>query len=140
MRAHLEVERTAMATGSPGLDALTKGFEATGRWALANRALAQLLFWRPVPHFEPTPEAMEPSEEMIKLQRGCLADAVQAGELGVSGDSDEAHYVVAILIKGVLTQAFANEPDLPWGEGRFTPVFPKLMQTLPALYPVTSPE
>ena len=36
---------------------------------------------------------------------------------------------------GVLTQAFANEPGLPWGEGRFTPVFAKLMELLPALYP-----
>ena len=31
--------------------------------------------------------------------------------------------------------AFANEPGLSWGEGRFTPVFPKLMELLPALYP-----
>jgi hypothetical protein len=42
---------------------------------------------------------------------------------------------VSTIISGVLTQAFANEPDLPWGEGRFTPVFPRLMQLLPALYP-----
>ncbi|OWY59875.1 TetR family transcriptional regulator, partial [cyanobacterium TDX16] len=95
----------------------------------------QLLFWRPVPGFEPTARAMEPSIAMVAQQRQALVDAVAAGELGPEGDSDEALYVAAILIKGVLTQAFANEPDLPWGEGRFTPVFPKLMQVLPALYP-----
>ena len=36
---------------------------------------------------------------------------------------------------GVLSQAMANEPELPWGEGRFTPAFPKLMQLLVAIYP-----
>src|SRR5437763_14876755 len=48
-RANLDVMRAAMADARPGLDALTKGLEAAGRWSLANRALAQLLFWRPVP-------------------------------------------------------------------------------------------
>jgi AcrR family transcriptional regulator len=139
MRAHLDVQRAAMAGAEPGLDALTKGLEATGRWTLANRALAQLLFWRPVPRFEPTPESMEPSFEMLRLQRAALTDAVHNGELGSEGDSDEAHFIVAILIKGVLTQALANEPELPWGEGRFTPMFPKLMQMLPALYPPSPP-
>jgi hypothetical protein len=55
--------------------------------------------------------------------------------LGPEADSDEAVYLVSTLITGVLSQAFANEPDVPWGKGRFTPVFPKLMQLLPAVYP-----
>ena len=55
---HLDVLRSAMATAAPGLGALTAGLEASGRWLLANRAVAELLFWRPVPKFEPSPEAM----------------------------------------------------------------------------------
>jgi AcrR family transcriptional regulator len=134
-RANLEVMRAAMADARPGLDALTQGLEASGRWSLANRALAQLLFWRPVPSFEPTSDSMKPSEEMVALQRAALAEAVRAGELGPDADSDDALYLVSTLISGVLSQAFANEPGLSWGEGRFTPVFPKLMELLPALYP-----
>ena len=72
---------------------------------------------------------------MVALQRAVLADAVRAGELGPDADSDDALYLVSTLISGVLTQAFANEPGLSWGEGRFTPVFPMLMGLLPALYP-----
>jgi len=136
--ANLDVMRGAMRDARPGLDALTKGLEASGRWSLANRALAQLLFWRPVPSFEPTPEGMEPSQEMVALQRAALADAVRAGELGPDADSDDALYLVSTLISGVITQAFANEPGLSWGKGCFTPVFPKLMQLLPALYPPRS--
>jgi AcrR family transcriptional regulator len=134
-RANLAVLQDAMAAARPGLDALTKGLEASGRWAIANRALAQLMWSRPVPSFEPTPESMAPSEEMVELQRRALADAVRAGELGPGADSIDAVYLVSILIAGALQQAFANEPDLPWGEGRFTPQFAGAMGVLPALYP-----
>lgn len=94
-----------------------------------------MLFWRPVPSFEPSVEAMAPSLEMVSIQRRALADAVRAHELGADADSDEAVYLVSTLITGVLSQTFANEPDVPWGEGRFTPLFPKLMQLLTAVYP-----
>lgn len=62
---HLEVIREAMAGAEPGLEALTVGLEASGRWALANRAIAQLMFWRPVPSFEPSTEAFASSVEMV---------------------------------------------------------------------------
>ncbi len=118
-----------------GLDALTAGLEASGRWALANRAVAELLFWRPVPSFHPSEEAFAPSVEMVELQRRALADAVVAGQLGPDANNEDAVYVVSTLIVGVLSQAFANEPDLPWGEGRFTPTFTRLMRLLPAVFP-----
>lgn len=132
---HLAVLRTGMAAAEPGLDALAAGLEASGRWALANRALAQLLFWRPVPSFEPSAEAFAPSVEMVALQRAALSQAVTSGQLGADADSDETIYLVSTLIVGVLSQAMANEPDLPWGEGRFTPLFPRLMGLLVAAYP-----
>jgi AcrR family transcriptional regulator len=133
---HLEVMRQAMTDSEPGLAALTAGLEASGRWALANRAKAQLMFWRPVPSFEPSAEAFAPSVEMAALQRSAMADAVATGQLGPEADSDEAVYLVSTLIVGVLSQAMANEPDLDWGKGRFTPAFPKLMKLLVAAYPI----
>src|SRR3954464_7558943 len=60
---NLAVLREAMAQGQAGLDALTTGLEASGRWVLDNQALAQLLFWRPVPNFEPSAEAFAPSKQ-----------------------------------------------------------------------------
>jgi hypothetical protein len=123
-----------MTRGKPGLDSLTTGLEASGRWVLHNQALAQLLFWRPVPNFEPSPEAFAPSEEIANIQRHAIADAVAAGQLGPEALED-AGFMVSILIKGVLTQAMANEPHLEWGEGRYTPIFPRLMKLLPAAYP-----
>ena len=78
--------------------------------------------------------------EMVALQRAALADAVAAGQLGPEADSDEAVFLVSTLITGVLSQAMANEPDLEWGQGRFTPTFPKLMSLFAAAYPVSPPE
>lgn len=136
-QAHLDAVRTAMARAEPGIEALAAGVDASGRWCLANPATAQLLFWRPVPGFEPTPEAMAPSVEMVGLQRRALADAAAAGQLGPGADSDEALWVTSVLVSGVIGQALANEPGVPWGRGRFTPLLPKLLGTLAALYPPT---
>ena len=134
---HLAVLKDGMAEAEPGLEALIAGLEASGRWALEHRAIAELLFWRPVPSFEPSAEAFAVSREMVDVQRAALADAVDAGQLGPEAKSEHAIYVVSALIVGVLSQAIANEPDVPWGEGRFTAQFPRLMRLLPAAFPRT---
>jgi AcrR family transcriptional regulator len=134
-RENLEVMRAAMADAEPGLDALTKGLEASGSWALANQAVAQLLFWRPVPSFEPSTEALAPSHEMVAMQHRAMVDAVDAGQLGEGARELESVYLVSTFVMGVLSQAMANEPELPWGKGRFTPLFSKLMGLLVAAYP-----
>jgi AcrR family transcriptional regulator len=135
---HLAVMRRAMDEAPPGLEALTRGLEASGQWLLAHRAKAQLLFWRPVPSFEPSPQAFAPSQEMVAIQRSALAEAVAAGQLGPGADTEAAILVVSVLITGVLSQAMANEPGVAWGEGRFTPLFPILMGLLVAAYPPES--
>lgn len=134
-RENLEVMRSAMQRADPGLNALSAGLEASGQWGLENRALAELLFWRPVPSFTPSPEAFAVSMEMVELQRGTLADAVANGELGPGANDESAIYLVSMLIAGALGQAIANEPELPWGEGRFSSWFPTLMKLLPAAFP-----
>jgi len=131
---HLELMRGTMANAQPGLPALVAGLEASGRWCLANRSLAQLMFWLPVPTFEPSPEAFAPSIEMVNLQKAAIADAITAGQLGPA-DVDQVVHLISVFIVGILSQAIANEPDLEWGHGRFTPLFPQLMALLPALCP-----
>jgi hypothetical protein len=73
---------------------------------------------------------------MVEIQRGALAEAVAKGQLGPAANEEGAIYLVSTLIVGVLSQAFANEPDLPWGDGRFTPTFATLMRLLPAAFPL----
>jgi AcrR family transcriptional regulator len=133
--AHLEVLRAAKDHAPPGIDALQAMFDASGRWCTANSPIAQLLFFRPVPSFEPTAESMGPSVAMIQLQRDALAEAVDAGQLGTPANSDEAIHVLSIFISGAVGQAIANEPDMPWGTGRYTPLLPRLIDLLTVLYP-----
>ncbi len=134
-RANLEAMRTAMAEAEPGLPAIAAGLDASGRWAMAHPAVAQLLWWRPVPGFAPTDDALAPSVEMVALQRQAFADAVAAGQLAPAADPDELVWMSGALISGVLGMALANEPGRPWGKGRFSPLLPKLLEALPALYP-----
>jgi AcrR family transcriptional regulator len=135
-RENLEVMRNGMQGVEPGLNALIAALDASGQWGLDNRALAELLFWRPVPSFTPSPEAFAVSMEMVELQRGALAVAVAKGELGPGANDESAIYLVSTLIAGALGQAIANEPELAWGEGRFSSWFPTLMRLLPAAFPL----
>jgi AcrR family transcriptional regulator len=135
-RDNLEIMRAAMEGADRGLDALAAGLDASGRWALAHPASAQLLFWRPVPSFEPSAAAMAPSVEMVGLQRQALADAVALNQLGAGTDSDEA-LSSHRSSSAASSAAMANEPGVAWGEGRFSPLLPKLLALLPALYPPT---
>jgi AcrR family transcriptional regulator len=134
-RVHYETLRRAAEHAEPGMPALHAMFEASGRWCLANSPIAQLLFFRPVPGFEPTAASMEPSEAMIQLQRDALAEAVELDQLGPGAASDEAIHFLGIFISGSVGQAIANEPDLPWGTGRFTPLLARLVDVLTDLYP-----
>lgn len=134
---HLATMQAAVATAPAGLAALSAGLGASGRWCLDHGALAQLLFWRPVPSFEPSPDSLAPSWDMVELQRRCIADAVAAGELGAAADSVETVELISILVIGALSQSLANEPGQPWGSGRFSPHFQRLLDLLPVLYPPT---
>lgn len=136
---HLEQVRTAMSAAAPGLEAVRAGLEASARWAMASRGVAQLAFWRPVPGFEPSPASFEPSREMVAVFRAGFADAVARGELGPAADSDEACWLLSAMLIGVISQAMANEPDLPFGEGRFTPLLSTLFDTFTSIYPPTKP-
>lgn len=126
-REHLGVQQRAVSAAEPGLPALTAALDASGRWCLANRALAELMFWRPVPSFEPSPEAFAPSVEMFALQRAALADAVARGQLAPEADSDEAVFLLGTMMNGVVGMAIANEPGVAWREGRFSRQFDRLM-------------
>ena len=132
---HLDALRTAVSSAPPGLAAVHAAAEAAGRWAAANAALAQLLFWRPVPRFTPSAEAFAPSQEMSELFRSALASAVGTGDLGADAATTAGVDLLSALVAGVMSQYMANEPGTPWGTGRFTPLLPRLVELLRSAYP-----
>ena len=72
---------------------------------------------------------------MLTAFRAGFADAVARGELGPDADSDEACWLMSTMLIGVISQAMANEPELAWGEGRFTLLLATLFDTFPTIYP-----
>ncbi len=113
--------RQGMAGAEPGLPALIAGLEASGRWLLANRAVAELLFWRPVPSFHPSEEAFAPSVEMVELQRRALADAVAAGQLGPAANDEDAIYIVSTLDRRRAQPGHRQRARSPVGRGTVHP-------------------
>ena len=99
--------------------ALRAGARAYVAWSLANPVAAQLLNWRPVPGFEPSPEAFSASRAMIEDARRLLAFTVQEGWLDPAAASDEALLLFTSVIAGIVSQQLANEPSADPASGRF---------------------
>jgi AcrR family transcriptional regulator len=113
-------ERAAVVGEEPGLPRLRAGGRAVVAWSVENRAVAQLLFWRPVPGFEPSGATFAASVDDMSQVRAELAEAVRRGQLAPSADSDEALRLYTVVLSGLISQQLANEPDVPFDAGRFT--------------------
>jgi AcrR family transcriptional regulator len=87
---NLTTLRETMATAETGMPALRTGLRSLGRWAVDNPVLAQLLFWRPVPGFQPSPDAFAAADEVVALLRSALRHAVDTGQLGPDAVSERA--------------------------------------------------
>jgi len=112
--------RAAVAPGPRGVVTIRAAGRALVRWAVENPALAQLLYWRPVPGFAPTAATFAVSVQLVDQLRAALAAAVQAGALHPSAASDEAPRLFTIVLSGVISQQMANEPAADYDTGMFT--------------------
>jgi AcrR family transcriptional regulator len=133
--ANLEALRTGMRGAAPGLDAVAGAMEATGRWAVAHPVLAQLLFWRPVPGYQPSAEAFAPAGEIIGLLRGALTEAAALGQVDPAAASDAGMDLLSILHFGVISQHLANDAGRDWDQGRFTRRHAEIIGLFVAAYP-----
>lgn len=110
----------AVCNLAPGLDRLLEASRAIMRWSMLNRGLASLLFWRPVPGFEPSPASYALAERLVERSREDLATAVRNGELAPHADTDEVFRLFTSITAGLCTQQLANEPDATYESGLFT--------------------
>jgi hypothetical protein len=90
------------------------------RWAVENPALAQLLHWRPVPGFEPSPESYAISVRDMELAREEFAEAVRLGQLAPEAGTEDALRLYTVVMSGVISQQLANEPGVPYEDGAFS--------------------
>ena len=113
---------------------LTAAGESLIRWTLDNATSAQLMFWRPVPDYEPAEEAYAPAVEMLEASRAAFTDAADRGLFRPGVDIDEALRTWTVLTSGVMTQQMANAPHEPFDSGRFTTALPRLIEMYVAVY------
>jgi AcrR family transcriptional regulator len=129
-REHLEAVQTAMSEADPGVPAILAGMQAGGVWTTQHPTLAQLLFWRPVPGFEPSPDAFAPSLTMVGLFRQALHDAAQSGQINADLASEETLGLLSVIAAGVRSQYLANEPGTPTAKSRFLTLIPRAVTSI----------
>jgi AcrR family transcriptional regulator len=124
----------ALASTPPSTERFRVGVKAVVGWCVEHPGLAQLMFWRPVPGFEPSPETFESSLGQTEDLRAELAEAVRVGALHPRADSDEAVRLLTVLISGLITQQMANQPGAEVETGVFTSLTDELVDMFLAHY------
>lgn len=97
---------------------LAESFRLLVVWSAEHPAQAQLMFWRPVPSWEPSPEAFEPALVTMGLFMDGLTRANDRGDLRTDVPLEEQAQVWSALVTGVISQQLSNEPGISLEEGR----------------------
>jgi AcrR family transcriptional regulator len=118
---------------------LLPGAQAFVRWSVEHRAYSQLLFWRPVPGFTPSPEAYQPAIALAELARDRFEGLQDTGLLRADVPVEQAERDWTILVSGVVSQQLSNAPQQPFGEGRFTAAIPGLVSMFAGYYSPRTP-
>lgn len=106
-------------TGDTDLDAVLPAQLTAGlAWALDHRAHAELMFWRPIPGWQPSPDAFAPAMASVETATRLFSQAQQSGLLRSDVPVDEVVQTWITLTAGLISQQLANEPDADVEEGR----------------------
>jgi AcrR family transcriptional regulator len=108
-------------------EALLPSAQVFVRWSVEHAAYAQLLFWRPVPGFTPSPQAYQAATETVALGRGRLTALQDAGLLRADALIEQIERDLTILLSGVVSQQLSNAPQQAFNEGHFTAAIPGLI-------------
>ncbi|HEU5420354.1 MAG TPA: TetR/AcrR family transcriptional regulator [Streptosporangiaceae bacterium] len=115
-------------------EALLPAAQVFVRWSVEHAAYAQLLFWRPVPGFTPSPQAYQAAIETVELGRGRLTALQDAGLLRADAPIEQIERDLTILLSGVVSQQLSNAPQQAFDEGHFTAAIPGLIAMLAGHY------
>ena len=120
LTAQQAVVRAAVDGLPRGVPRIRAGGAAVVRWAVEHPALAQLMHWRPVPGFEPSAAAFEPSLRDMDEIRAEFAEAVRLGQLAASAGTDDAVRLYTVVLSGLISQQLANQPGAGYADGVFS--------------------
>lgn len=116
-----------------GTDLVARALEITAaqvRWHLRHPALAQLMLFRPVPRWEPSPEAYGVAIEAAQIFIDDLRVSRDLGLIRPDVDPDAAFDDLANMVTGVVARHLSNEPGAAYGQARASRTFPALVATV----------
>lgn len=103
-------------------------------WAATHPAYSQLMFWRPVPRWEPSPASYESAVALRALTVRALRSLRSGGHLRRGTDLEAATDVWAAMVSGLISQRLSNEPEIPLPEGRVATLIEPLVTSFLLLY------
>src|SRR5947208_6699542 len=80
------------------------------RWAVEHPAYTQLLFWRPVPGFEPSADAFAPAVAMVETSQQRFGELQRRGLIRPDVAIEDVQRDWVVIMTGVVTRQLANSP------------------------------
>jgi len=125
--AFLATQRAARETVTDPAKEREVMITALCRWSVEHQVYSQLLFWRTVPGFEPSPAAFAPMVAAVDELRTQLRSSVEAGQLHPDAASEEGVALFTSLVAGLMSQQLANDPDASFEDGRYVRLLPTVL-------------
>ncbi len=100
------------------------------RFADENPELYALMFERPVPGFVPSPESMAEVHSLLDDLYGATQALIDAGVIRSGLSARETSDLFLAVMHGLTALKRANEPDAPFGSGRFGGLLPAAVRLL----------
>jgi AcrR family transcriptional regulator len=126
LRVCREARDAALAEGRNLEDVLRVVGAAFLRWRVDNPGYSELLFWRPVPGFTPSPEAYAPAMETVEDGRRFFAELQRRGWVRADVPADQILRDWTVIISGIGSQQQSNAPLEDFETGLFTTRLPEL--------------
>lgn len=127
VRPHLGVKASADLTAH-----VEHVLRAIVAWSLEHPSQAQLMMWRPVAGWQPSPEAYTPAVDFLADMRAELDSACDAGLL--VGDSMDMAAALSIMSTGVISQQLSNEPGVDAAHGTYAAHLGRLAELFVGAY------
>lgn len=97
------------------------------RWHVEHPVHAQLMSWRPVPGYTPSADAYAPAVDFYARGLEQFTELGRRRLLRPDVPVETALRAWTCLLSGVMTQQLANAPEESYDDGRFTSLFPDLL-------------
>ena len=109
------------------------------RWTVEHPVYSQLMGWRTVPGYVPSPEAYQPAVVVLARCGEVMGRLQDLGLFDPQIPLDEIVRMWTVVTSGVTSQQLANGPQEPFEQGAFTTLMPQIAAMFRAHYAPRSP-